>query len=173
MNDHVESPEQEEISGEPSSAQNSNFHQFISFKVGNEEFAIDIMAVREIKGWTETAPLPNQPDYNLGVLNLRGTIVPTFDLGCRFGMGGTKTTPYHVVIIATVQERTIGLLVDAVSDILTVNDDQIRPVPDMERMTAAEFLSGIITVEESMVVLLSLEKLFNRGDVTSATQIAA
>ncbi|MBO6508961.1 MAG: chemotaxis protein CheW [Roseibium sp.] len=173
MNDHVESPEQEEISGEPSSVQNGNFHQFISFKVGNEEFAIDIMAVREIKGWTETAPLPNQPDYNLGVLNLRGTIVPTFDLGCRFGMGSTKTTPYHVVIIATVQERTIGLLVDAVSDILTVSDDQIRPVPDMERMTAAEFLSGIITVEESMVVLLSLEKLFNRGDVTSATQIAA
>ncbi|CTQ52057.1 Chemotaxis protein CheW [Roseibium album] len=173
MNDHVESPEQEEISGEPSSAQNGNFHQFISFKVGNEEFAIDIMAVREIKGWTETAPLPNQPDYNLGVLNLRGTIVPTFDLGCRFGMGRTETTPYHVFIIATVQERTIGLLVDAVSDILTVNDDQIRPVPDMERMTAAEFLSGIITVEESMVVLLSLEKLFHTGDLANAAEIAA
>ncbi|WP_428645133.1 chemotaxis protein CheW [Roseibium sp.] len=173
MNDHVESPVQEEVSGEPTSAQNGHFHQFISFKVGNEEFAIDIMAVREIKGWTETAPLPNQPDYNLGVLNLRGTIVPTFDLRCRFGMGRTQTTPYHVVIIATVQERTIGLLVDAVSDILTVNEDQIRPVPDMERMTAAEFLSGIITIEESMVVLLSLEKLFHRGDVANAAELAA
>ena len=71
--------------------------QFISFRVGNEEFAIDIMAVREIKGWTETAPLPNQPDYNLGVMNLRGSIVPTFDLRRRFGMGGTQATPFHVV----------------------------------------------------------------------------
>ncbi len=173
MNDHVDHPVQEEISGEPMLTQRGNFHQFISFKVGNEEFAIDIMAVREIKGWTETAPLPNQPDYNLGVLNLRGTIVPTFDLRCRFGMGRTQTTPYHVVIIASVQERTIGLLVDAVSDILTVNEDQIRPVPDMERMTAAEFLSGIITVEESMVVLLSLEKLFHRGEVANAAELAA
>lgn len=172
MDDQIDVLEQETESSEAANEKNS-FHQFISFRVGDEEFAIDIMAVREIKGWTETAPLPNQPDYNLGVMNLRGTIVPTFDLRRRFGMGGTQTTPYHVVIIANVQDRTIGLLVDAVSDILTVQEDQIRPVPDMERIARAEFLSGIITVEESMVVLLSLEKLFQRGDVSSAGEIAA
>ncbi len=172
MDEQVEAVEQESESSEMQ-VHNVSMRQFISFRVGEEEFAIDIMAVREIKGWTETAPLPNQPEYNLGVMNLRGTIVPTFDLRCRFGMGGTKATPYHVVIIATVQERTIGLLVDAVSDILTINEDQIRPVPDMERIAAAEFLSGIITVEENMVVLLSLEKLFQRGEISAAAEIAA
>lgn len=163
----------DDVAGKAAAVQQGKLHQFISFRVGDEEFAIDIMAVREIKGWTQTAPLPNQPEYNLGVLNLRGTIVPTFDLGCRFGMGRTKTTPFHVVIIVTVQQRTMGLLVDAVSDILTVPEDQIRPVPEMDRIAAAEFLSGIIPVEENMVVLLSLEKLFQRGDYVSSTDVAA
>lgn len=173
MDEQTEAIDQEtEDSGKAATEQHLA-RQFITFHVGDEEFAIDIMAVREIKGWTETAPLPNQPDYNLGVMNLRGTIVPIFDLRCRFGMGGTETTPYHVVIIASVKDRTIGLLVDAVSDILAVSEDQIRPVPDMERIAAAEFLSGIITVEDSMVVLLSLEKLFQRGDLAAAGEIAA
>lgn len=173
MDDQVESIGDDPDAAVANLANQPAPQQFISFRVGNEEFAIDIMAVREIKGWTETAPLPNQPDYNLGVMNLRGTIVPTFDLRRRFGMGGTEATPYHVVIIASVQERTIGLLVDAVSDILTVNEDEIRPVPDMERLSAAEFLLGIITVEDHMVVLLSLEKLFHRGDLTKSGEIAA
>lgn len=173
MNEETETIPTQEGASEAGPAHHGPLHQFISFRVGDEEFAIDIMAVREIKGWTNTAPLPNQPDYNLGVLNLRGTIVPTFDLRCRFGMGRTKTTPFHVVIIVTVQERTMGLLVDAVSDILTVGEDQIRPVPDMDRIAAAEFLSGIIPVEENMVVLLSLEKLFQRGELGSSTEAAA
>ena len=173
MNNTAETLPTPDGAGEAMPPPQGELHQFISFRVGDEEFAIDIMAVREIKGWTQTAPLPNQPDYNLGVLNLRGTIVPTFDLGCRFGMGRTETTPFHVVIIVTVQERTMGLLVDAVSDILTVAEDQIRPVPDMDRIAAAEFLSGIIPVEENMVVLLSLEKLFQRGDFGSSTDAAA
>ncbi|HRE21568.1 MAG TPA: chemotaxis protein CheW [Rhabdaerophilum sp.] len=137
--------------------------QFISFRVGEEEFAIDIMAVREIKGWTETTTLPNQPDYLLGILNLRGTIVPIYDLRCRFGLGLTTATRTHVVIIVAVLERTVGLLVDAVSDILTARGDAIRPIPDMERQGSTQFFSGIITVNESMVVLLSLEALFERA----------
>jgi purine-binding chemotaxis protein CheW len=139
--------------------------QFISFRVGEEEFAIDIMAVREIKGWTETTTLPNQPEYLLGILNLRGTIVPIFDLRCRFGMGLTTASRMHVVIIVSVLDRTIGLLVDAVSDILTVQSVAIRPIPDMDRAGAAQFLSGIITINDSMVVLLSLDKLFRRADL--------
>lgn len=161
--------------GPPEAGETSKGHmrQFISFRIGEEEYAIDIMAVREIKGWTETAPLPNQPEYNLGVMNLRGTIVPTFDLRCRFGLGPTDASPYHVVIIASVQDRTIGLLVDAVSDILTVNSEDIRPVPDMERTATSDFLSGIIPVDDSMVVLLSLEKLFHRGEVSVSADMAA
>lgn len=148
--------------------------QFISFRIGEEEFAIDIMAVREIKGWTETTVLPNQPEYLLGILNLRGLIVPIFDLRCRFGMGLTTATRAHVVIIVSVMDRTVGLLVDAVSDILTVQTSEIRPIPDMERSTGgARFLSGIITRAETMVVVLSLEALFDKSALSVSTQLAA
>lgn len=151
--------------GEPDAAAAKGGHprQFISFRICDEEYAIDIMSVREIKGWTETTSLPNQPDYIRGVLNLRGTIVPVFDLRCRFGMGLTDATPTHVVIIVNVVDRIIGLLVDAVSDILTVNSAEIRPVPEMDRAVTAEFLAGIMSINESLVVLLSLEKLFAKG----------
>lgn len=147
--------------------------QFISFKVGPENYAIDILSVREIKGWTSTTVLPNQPEYVLGVLNLRGAIVPVFDLRCRFGQGLTETTRSHVVIIVRVSERTIGLLVDAVSDILTVNSNDIRPVPDTDRMIDSAFLSGIVAVNEEMVVLLSLETLFSEVSLTRASALVA
>ncbi|CAN1558075.1 CheW Chemotaxis signal transduction protein [Rhabdaerophilaceae bacterium] len=148
--------------------------QFISFRVRDEEFAIDIMAVREIKGWTESTSLPNQPEYLLGILNLRGTIVPIFDLRCRFGMGLTKATSAHVVIIVSVLERTVGLLVDAVSDILTVQTSNIKPIPDMDRANGgSQFLSGIIAVNDSMVVLLSLESLFDKSAVAALPSMAA
>lgn len=155
-----------------SAAASGDVKQFISFRVGEEEFATDIMAVREIKGWTETTTLPNQPDYLLGILNLRGTIVPIYDLRCRFGLGLTTATRTHVVIIVSVLERTVGLLVDAVSDILTVRADAIRPIPDMERQGTTQFFSGIITVNDSMVVLLSLEALFERA-VAALPELAA
>jgi purine-binding chemotaxis protein CheW len=135
--------------------------QFISFRVGAEEYAIDIMAVREIKGWVPVTTLPNQPEHVLGVVNLRGAIVPIFDLGCRFGRGLTATTPMHVVIIAAVRDRTVGLLVDAVSDILSVDGEEIRPVPEVERSGDREFLSGIIPAATGMVVLLDLDTLLS------------
>jgi purine-binding chemotaxis protein CheW len=144
--------------------------QFISFRIGDEEYAIDIMAVREIKGWSETTSLPNQPEHILGVMNLRGTIVPVFDLRCRFGMGLTEASRSHVVIIVAVLDRIIGLLVDAVSDILTIDSSEIRPVPEMDRGISADFLSGIVSVNESMVVILALEELFSRTGPESALE---
>ncbi|MCA0400626.1 MAG: chemotaxis protein CheW [Proteobacteria bacterium] len=150
-----------------------DMRQFISFRVGEEEFAIDIMAVREIKGWSETTTLPNQPEYLLGILNLRGTIVPIVDLRCRFGMGLTTASRSHVVIIAAVQERIVGLLVDAVSDILTVAASTIRPIPDVERQDGGQFLSGIIAVEDQMVILLSLVALFDKAVTALPTNLAA
>ncbi|WP_417671630.1 chemotaxis protein CheW [Roseibium sp.] len=134
--------------------------QFISFRLGRDEYAIDIMAVREIKGWTDTTPLPNQPPHVLGVLNLRGAIVPILDLRSRFGHGMTETTAMHVVIIVNVKEKTFGVLVDAVSDILTVEPEEIRPVPDSEKTGGEDYLSGIINADEGMVVVLALDELF-------------
>lgn len=169
----IHSQPSESVSPTPSAVlSGSRSCQFTSFRIGKEEYAIDIMSVREIKGWTATTVLPNQPNFVLGVLNLRGTIVPIFDLRCRFGLGLTTASPSHVIIIANVHDRTVGLLVDAVSDILTVTSDQIRPVPDTDRGGGSEFMSGIISVNDSMVVILSLEKLFGRRSV-ARTEIAA
>ena len=134
--------------------------QFLSFSVGDESYAIDILAVREIKGWTRTTVLPNQPDYVLGVLNLRGAIVPVYDLRCRFGLGLTETTSKHVVIIVAVADRLMGLLVDQVSDILSADPNSIGPVPETSQTSEHAYLAGIITVGDAMVVLLSLETLF-------------
>ena len=153
----------------------SDMAQYISFRIGEEEYGVDIMAVREIKGWTQVTKLPNTPDFVRGVLNLRGIIVPIFDLRCRFGMGETEATKLHVVIIVTVEERTIGILVDAVSDILTANTEQIRPVPEMERDLRERFLSGLITVDERMVALIALDVLFDIAEEidTAAPSTAA
>lgn len=150
--------------------------QFVSFRVGTEDYAVDILAVREIKGWTNTTALPNQPEYVRGVLNLRGAIVPVFDLSCRFNKGMTKATSKHVVIIVAIGNRLIGLLVDMVSDILSVTENEIGPVPETEAADKTRFLSGIIAVNDQMVVILSLETLFESihpaTDTSAASQAA-
>lgn len=147
--------------------------QFTTFTVGKEEYAVDIMAVREIKGWTDVTPLPNQPEYVRGVLNLRGIIVPIFDLRCRFGGGITTATPTHVAVIVTVGERIMGILVDAVSDILSVSSDDIRSVPAIDQRMDTDFLTGLVTVEERMVAILALDRLLRSDEPFNSETIEA
>jgi purine-binding chemotaxis protein CheW len=135
--------------------------QFITFSVGEEEFGVDIITVREIKGWTDTTRLPNAPVFMRGVLNLRGTIVPIYDLRARFGLGSTEATSNHVIVIVAVCDRIVGMLVDAVSDILSIGTEQIRSVPEMAGTVDQRFLTGLVTVERRMVALLDLEQLFD------------
>lgn len=134
--------------------------QFITFRIGKEEYGVDIMAVREIKGWTPATRLPNAAHYVRGVINLRGLMVPIYDLRARFDGGETEITRTHVVIIIRIAERTFGVLVDAVSDILTITEDQIKPAPDMDSTVDSAYVRGLVTIETRMVALLSLEKLF-------------
>ncbi|SCA54853.1 Chemotaxis protein cheW [Candidatus Terasakiella magnetica] len=136
-------------------------NQFITFTIGEEEYGVDIMAVREIKAWTETTHLPNTPEFMRGVLNLRGLIVPIFDLRCRFGMGLTEATKMHVVVIVQVQNRMVGILVDTVSDIISISQGDIQEVPKMDRNIDDEYLSGLVTVKTRMVALLDVDLLFN------------
>ncbi|WP_417821003.1 chemotaxis protein CheW [Terasakiella sp.] len=143
----------------------SETRQYISFTIGQEEYGVDIMAVREIKAWTDTTHLPNTPEYMRGVLNLRGVIVPIFDLRCRFGMGLTQATNMHVVVIVQVGQRMIGMLVDAVSDILTIAEDEIQQMPQMERNIDDEYLSGLVTVKDRLVALLDADLLFNQQSI--------
>lgn len=142
--------------------------QLITFTLGDEEYGVDIMAVREIRAWTETTALPNTPRYVRGVINLRGTIVPIFDLRARFGMGETEPTKTHVVLVVGIGNRTIGILVDTVSDILTVAEQDVRPVPDMELAVDGSYLGGLITVTDRMVALIQLEKLFEVPTLAAA-----
>lgn len=135
--------------------------QFLTFNVDGEEYGIDIMVVREIKGWTETTRLPNSPECMRGVMNLRGLIIPIFDLRTRFGKGLTEANSSHVVIILAVGERNIGLLVDGVSDILTVNATDVKPTPEMESRENADYINGLISLQNRMVVLLAIDQLFN------------
>lgn len=153
-------------------AQKDNVQQFLTFTVGREEYGVDIMTVREIKGWTETTRLPNAPEFMRGVMNLRGLIIPIFDLRTRFNLGPTEATPKHVVIILAVGERTIGILVDTVSDILDANANQIKPAPTDSQADAA-FISGLISLENRMVVLLSVEHLFDAKHIDNAIADAA
>lgn len=146
--------------------------QFVSFTVGAEEYGIDIMQVREIKGWTEVTSLPNQPPHMRGVMNLRGVIVPIYDMRARFGQGLTDASPTHVVIIVQVHDKTVGILVDAVSDILTVRGDQISPIPEVEYSENARFLEGMVTMNDRMVAVMSLAKLI-RNDNTDFSDLTA
>ncbi len=135
--------------------------QFISFAIGDDQYGVDIMSVREIKGWTDITHLPKQPDYVRGVLNLRGAIVPIVDLRCRFGQGLTETTPLHIVIIVQVGGRQIGLIGDRVLDIVSVEASDIQPVPRTTQDGATDFLSGLVTLEHGMIALIDLTHLLS------------
>jgi purine-binding chemotaxis protein CheW len=133
--------------------------EFISFAVGDEQYGVNIMAVREIKDWSAITQLPNQPAYMRGVLNLRGVIVPIIDLRCRFGNGLTDATPMHVIIVIQVDGETVGLLADRVLDIIAVDSAQIQPVPKVSHDARTGFLSGLVAVEKTMIALIDLKSL--------------
>jgi purine-binding chemotaxis protein CheW len=135
--------------------------QLISFAIGDDQYGVDIMAVREIKGWTAITHLPRQPDYVRGVLNLRGVIVPIIDLRCRFGQGLTEATPLHIVIIVQVASKLIGLLADRVLDIVSLDGLQIQPVPRVVQSSRVEFLAGLVTIEGAMIALIDLPHLLS------------
>ncbi len=147
----------------------------ISFSIGDEQYGVDIMAVREIKGWSEITHLPKQPDYVRGVLNLRGVMVPIIDLRCRFGQGKTEATALHIVIVVQVEARLIGLLADRVLDILSFEASQVQPVPQIARSSRVDFLSGLITIDGTMIALVDLPNLLaeQAGEADAATGQAA
>lgn len=142
--------------------------QFISFTIGAEEYGIDIIAIREIKGWAPVTHLPETPHYMRGVMDLRGAIVPIVDLRARFGGGITEATHRHVIMVVAVGEMVAGILVDAVADIIDVDDGGIQPVPMLEAATTTAFLSGLVTTAGRMVALLDLNHVFDPAVLAQA-----
>ena len=132
-----------------------NAVQLIAFSIGEQTYGVEITTVREIRAWNGATPLPNTREFVRGVINLRGTIVPIFDLRARFGEGVTSPTKNHVVVVMSVGEKWVGILVDAVSDILTVAKSDIHNVPEVNSIDT-ELLNGIVTHESRMVVLIDL-----------------
>ena len=139
---------------------NADAAQYVTFVVGDRRYGIDIVAVGEIRQWTTTTSLPHQPDWTRGVLNLRGAIVPVHDLRARFGGGLTEPTPNHVVVIATIRGQSVGVLVDAVSDIVSVDRSEIREVPQSGEGAEERSLAGLVAAADEMIALLDLTLLF-------------
>lgn len=136
--------------------------QLMTFRIGGQELGVDIMAVREIRIWTEPAPLPHMPGHMRGVINLRGQVLPIIDLSAQLGWGATEPTPTHVVIVLLIGEQLQGVIVDAVSDILTVGTAELRPSPGGDRK-GQEIIRGIIAAEAGMITVLDLDKLPNHA----------
>jgi purine-binding chemotaxis protein CheW len=150
-----------------------DFRQYITFLATGQEFAADIMTIREIRGWTDTTPLPHVPDYVRGVINLRGIVLPVIDLKARLGLGKTEATPKHVIIVVNADGRTIGILVEAVSDILTVAPEDIQSVPDVMRESQNEYVEGIAVLDGRMVTLLEMTKLASSLTIEKILDCAA
>jgi purine-binding chemotaxis protein CheW len=145
--------------------------QFLTFRLAAEEYGIDILSVQEIKGWSGATPLPESPPYLLGVINLRGSVVPIIDLRKRFGLAQADFGPTTVVIVARVDlpegTRIAGFVVDAVCEVYTVGESDRRPIP--EAVTGQqEFVQGLATVEDKMIILLDIERLLTQAAACAA-----
>jgi purine-binding chemotaxis protein CheW len=130
--------------------------ELIVVEIGGQRFAIDIMAVREIRGWTASTRLPHAPAHVLGMVNLRGSVLPVIDFGSRLGLGDSRPHAASVVVVAEIEGRMVGLLVDAVCDILTVDEDQLQAPPNVGSPAVHEFVNGVFTGAGGIVTCLSL-----------------
>lgn len=134
-------------------------HELIAFRIGGQEFCIGVMSIREIRGWTVATPLPASPHYMRGVINLRGTVLPIIDLAVRLDFPASEPTARHAIIVAQIGSQMVGLLVEGVSDIFTVTDDQIQATPDVASETAKQLVRGVIPLEGRLISLISIDSL--------------
>ncbi|MDM9619023.1 chemotaxis protein CheW [Rhizobium sp. S96] len=147
---------------------NERDRELIAFRVGDQEFCVNVMSVREIRGWTPATAMPHSPSYMKGVINLRGAVLPIIDLSARLGMKPAVTTPRHVIIVAQVHSKVVGLLVDAVSDILTIAEDSIQPTPEIASELQRQFARGVLAIDKRMICLLELEAIFPETESEAA-----
>lgn len=139
--------------------------EFLTFRLGAEEYGIDILKAQEIRGWETPTAIANTPPFIKGVINLRGTIVPIVDMRIKFGLGDPKYDAFTVVIILSVARRVLGIVVDAVSDVMTLAAEQIRPAPEFGGTMETRFITGLGTVGERMLILVDIERLMTSDDM--------
>jgi purine-binding chemotaxis protein CheW len=159
--------------GEITKSSPNSTHQFLTFALGREEYGVEILKIQEIKSFSAVTPLPNAPAYVKGVLNLRGTIVPIIDLRKKFGMPEEAYTHFTVIVVVQVLGKTLGFVVDAVSDVLTVAADAIQPTPDLHGQLDTRFLNGLAQAGEKLVILLDIDKVLTTTETTLAVEAAS
>ncbi len=145
--------------------------QMLTFALGDEIYGIDILKVQEIRGWTQVTQIPNAPPFIRGVMNLRGAIVPVLDMRRRFEMEEIDFTQYTVVIVVQVEGRTVGMIVDAVSDVVTVPADELRAAPNFGTSIDASFLEGLIPQNDRMIIMLDVNALLAGSDMMEIDRV--
>jgi purine-binding chemotaxis protein CheW len=164
---------QEITTNEPQQVNMVTASQYLTFALGEEQYGIELLKVQEIKGYSPVTPIPNTPDHIKGVMNLRGAVIPIVDLRTRFGMEAIEYTKFNVVIVINVGTRVMGLLVDAVSDVLNVMPGELRPPPDFGARSDTRFISGVASTGDRIAVLLDLQCLLSDGDLAITDALAA
>jgi len=139
--------------------------EVLVFVLGREEYGVDILKVQEIRGYEKVTPIPAAPEYLKGVVNLRGIIVPIVDMRIKFNVGAATYDAFTVVIVLNINNHTIGMVVDSVSDVVTLTPDQIKPAPDLGASVSGEYLRGLGTVGERMLILLDIDKLLGSEEM--------
>lgn len=139
--------------------------EFLTFVLGGEEYAIDILKVQEIRGYDAVTPIAHAPEFIKGVINLRGSIVPIIDLRIKFGLGKPDYTPFTVVVILNVGTRVVGIVVDAVSDVIAVEERQLHPPPELSRAVDLRYITALAMLGERMLIVVDIEGLMLSADM--------
>ncbi|WP_411877566.1 chemotaxis protein CheW [Polaromonas sp. YR568] len=145
--------------------------EFLAFRLGQEEYGVDIQKVQELRRYEKVTCIANAPGHLKGVVNLRGIIVPIVDMRIKFNLGTPTYDQFTVVIILNIASRVMGMVVDSVSDVITLGPEQIRPAPEMGAALDTDYLTGLGTLEERMLILVDIDKLMSSDDMglTSST----
>ena len=146
-------------------------NEFLTFRLGSEEYGMDILKVQEIRGYDSITQIANAPEFIKGVVNLRGIIVPIIDMRIKFELGNAEYDQFTVVIILNVSGRVMGIVVDGVSDVLSLDMDQMRATPEFGSVIDTEYIMGLGTVEERMLILIDIEKLMGSADMGLIDQV--
>jgi purine-binding chemotaxis protein CheW len=147
--------------------------EFLTFTLGHEEYGIDILKVQEIRGYDAVTAIANTPAFIKGVINLRGVIVPIVDMRIKFDLGNAEYDQFTVVIILNVALRVVGMVVDGVSDVITLATTQIKPAPEFGAGLDTQYIMGLGTVDERMIILADIERLMTSSDMALVEEAAA
>ncbi len=161
---------EQELTGSNAAQVAQSGGEYLTFTLGREEYGIEILKVQEIRGYEAVTKIANAPEYIKGVVNLRGTIVPIVDMRIKFNLGEVEYNQFTVVIILNVADRVVGMVVDGVSDVLTLTAEQMKPAPDFSATFDTEYITGLGAVDERMLILVDIEKLMTGGEIALADE---